>query len=65
MFSIIPSTQVFAQKVINMTTSLGYDCHRVLDLGCGTGLCGRALRSHLHLDQLVGVDLSVSRSSRN
>lgn len=58
--SIIP--QVFAQKVLKMTTSLGYDCHRVLDLGCGTGLCGRELRSLFQLDQLVGVDLSVSRT---
>eukprot|EP00434_Breviolum_minutum_P001100 symbB.v1.2.000962.t2/scaffold39.1/size394969/6 len=56
--------QVFAQKVSKMTTSLGYDCHRVLDLGCGTGLCGRSLRSHLQLDQLVGVDLSAEMLSR-
>jgi predicted TPR repeat methyltransferase len=31
-------------------------CDRVLDLGCGTGLCGALLRSHVA--ELVGVDLS-------
>ncbi|MEQ1931250.1 MAG: methyltransferase [Parvularculaceae bacterium] len=30
---------------------------RTLDLGCGTGLCGAALRAHS--DRLEGVDLSV------
>ncbi|CAJ1386509.1 unnamed protein product, partial [Effrenium voratum] len=31
---------------------------RALDLGCGTGLCGRALRRRAALDRLEGVDLS-------
>jgi predicted TPR repeat methyltransferase len=33
---------------------------RVLDLGCGTGLCGRALRQHLAVGHLEGIDLSAT-----
>ncbi len=35
---------------------------RVLDAGCGTGLCGRLLRPHA--DRLVGVDLSPGMLER-
>mmetsp|Transcript_63559 Transcript_63559/g.139280 ORF Transcript_63559/g.139280 Transcript_63559/m.139280 type:complete len:225 (-) Transcript_63559:37-711(-) len=37
---------------------------RVVDLGCGTGLCGRALRSRAAVGCLVGVDLSACMLAR-
>jgi predicted TPR repeat methyltransferase len=42
----------------NVSTVLGADWRRgrVLDLGCGTGLCGELLR--VHAGSLTGVDLS-------
>lgn len=35
---------------------------RAVDLGCGTGLCGRALRARI--DHLVGIDLSPEMLAR-
>ena len=44
-------------EIVAALTSAGTERFgRVLDLGCGTGLCGAALRSRA--DHLVGVDLS-------
>ncbi len=31
---------------------------KVIDLGCGTGLVGRALKQHFQISQLLGIDLS-------
>lgn len=30
-----------------------------MDLGCGTGLCGRALKASVQIEKLIGVDLSA------
>ncbi|CAE7192690.1 ZIFL2 [Symbiodinium natans] len=35
-----------------------------MDLGCGTGLCGRALKTSTQIDKLIGVDLSEGMLAR-
>ena len=48
--------QVIASKM----ASFGRRFPCCMDLGCGTGLCGRALKASVQIEKLIGVDLSAS-----
>jgi predicted TPR repeat methyltransferase len=52
--------QVLLDAVIGACRVFGREAHfdRALDLGCGTGLAGRAFAPHV--DSLVGVDISAN-----
>ena len=51
---VLPGSQLVAQTVVTRHPAAG----SVLDVGCGTGLVGRALRARGFKGEIVGLDIS-------
>ena len=52
------SPSIIAQKVAKFYSSKNPQKIRILDLGCGSGLCGENIKKNLSSCHLIGVDIS-------